>query len=148
LLKRTPFEQGNKRTAFEAMWHFLRINGFDLDIEDSAEWEEPVISLIEHRSTEEDFCGRSGPSSCRSDDPTALQAACNIPSLPIPCGHGTAQGRFRPLPECAILVLPVRVGGLGSRLRVVPEAAPQGGFRVYEIVTRLLPKRSGLQLRR
>src|ERR1041384_4488273 len=39
-----PFEQGNKRTAFEAMWHFLRINGFDLDIEDSAEWEEPVIS--------------------------------------------------------------------------------------------------------
>ena len=37
------------------MWHFFRINGFDLDIEDSAEWEEPVISLIEHRSTEEDF---------------------------------------------------------------------------------------------
>ena len=49
------FEQGNKRTAFEAMWHFLRINGYDLAIEDSAAWEEPVIALIEHRSTEEDF---------------------------------------------------------------------------------------------
>jgi death on curing protein len=23
-------EQGNKRTAFEALWHFLRINGYDL----------------------------------------------------------------------------------------------------------------------
>ena len=49
------FEQGNKRTAFEAMWHFLRINGYDLAIEDTAAWEEPVVSLIGHRSTEEDF---------------------------------------------------------------------------------------------
>jgi death on curing protein len=49
------FEQGNKRTAFEAMWHFLRLNGYDLAIEDSAEWEIPFIDLIEHRSTEEDF---------------------------------------------------------------------------------------------
>jgi death on curing protein len=49
------FEQGNKRTAFEAMWHFLRLNGYDLDIEDSETWEEPVIDLIEHRSTEEKF---------------------------------------------------------------------------------------------
>ena len=49
------FEQGNKRTAFEALWHFLRLNGFDLAIEDSEAWAEPVISLIEHRSTEEDF---------------------------------------------------------------------------------------------
>jgi death-on-curing protein len=24
------FEQANKRTAFEAMWHFLRLNGYDL----------------------------------------------------------------------------------------------------------------------
>ncbi len=29
------FEQGNKRTAFEAMWHFFRLNGFDLAIDDS-----------------------------------------------------------------------------------------------------------------
>jgi death-on-curing protein len=49
------FEQGNKRTAFEALWHFLRLNGFDLAIEDTEAWAEPVISLIEHRSTEEDF---------------------------------------------------------------------------------------------
>ena len=49
------FEQGNKRTAFEAMWHFLRLNGYDLAIEDSALWEVPVIDLIERRSTEEEF---------------------------------------------------------------------------------------------
>jgi death on curing protein len=49
------FEQGNKRTAMEALWHFLRLNGFDLAIEDSEAWAEPVISLIEHRSTDEDF---------------------------------------------------------------------------------------------
>lgn len=49
------FEQGNKRTAFEAMWHFLRLNGYDLAIEDSQAWADPVIALIEHRSTEEDF---------------------------------------------------------------------------------------------
>jgi death-on-curing protein len=49
------FEQGNKRTAFEALWHFLRLNGFDLAIEDSEAWADRVIGLIEHRSTEEDF---------------------------------------------------------------------------------------------
>lgn len=49
------FEQGNKRTAFEAMWHFLRLNGFDLDIADTQAWADPVISLIEHRSTEKDL---------------------------------------------------------------------------------------------
>jgi death-on-curing protein len=49
------FEQGNKRTAFEAMWHFLRLNGYDLAIEDSAQWAIPVVDLIERRSTEEDF---------------------------------------------------------------------------------------------
>jgi len=31
-------EQANKRTAFEAMWHFLRLNGYDLAIEDSRPW--------------------------------------------------------------------------------------------------------------
>jgi death on curing protein len=49
------FEQGNKRTAFEAMWHFLRLNGYDLAIADSESWEAPVIALIEHRTTEDDF---------------------------------------------------------------------------------------------
>ena len=37
------------------MWHFLRINGYDLDVEDAEAWADPVISLVEHRSTEEDF---------------------------------------------------------------------------------------------
>ena len=49
------FEQGNKRTEFEALWHFLRLNGFDLAIEDTEAWADAVISLIEHRSNEEDF---------------------------------------------------------------------------------------------
>ena len=49
------FEQGNKRTGLEALWHFLRLNGYDLAVEDSEMWADQVISLIEHRSTEEDF---------------------------------------------------------------------------------------------
>jgi death-on-curing protein len=49
------FEQGNKRTAVEALWHFLRLNGYDLAFKDSAEWERPVVELIEHRLTEEVF---------------------------------------------------------------------------------------------
>jgi death on curing protein len=49
------FEQGNKRTAFEAMWHFLRINGYDLAIDDTQRWADEVIAFVEHRTTEEDF---------------------------------------------------------------------------------------------
>ncbi len=49
------FEQGNKRTAFEALWHFLRVNGYDLAIDNSQRWADAVIALVEHRSTEEDF---------------------------------------------------------------------------------------------
>jgi death-on-curing protein len=49
------FEQGNKRTAVEPMWHFLQINGYDLAIEDGAAWERPVVELIEHVISEEDF---------------------------------------------------------------------------------------------
>jgi death-on-curing protein len=49
------FEQGNKRTAFVALRLFLHPNGFDLAIDDTEAWAEPVIGLIEHRSTEEDF---------------------------------------------------------------------------------------------
>lgn len=49
------FEQGNKRTAFEAMWHFLRLNGYDLAIEDSLPWAERVIALVEHHAPEEEF---------------------------------------------------------------------------------------------
>ena len=49
------FEQGNKRTAFVAMVQFLNANGLDMTIEDTTSWADRVISLIEHRSTEEDF---------------------------------------------------------------------------------------------
>jgi len=49
------FEQGNKRTAFAAMRLFLRINGYDTLFDDSISWADEIISLIEHRSTEEDF---------------------------------------------------------------------------------------------
>jgi death-on-curing protein len=49
------FEQGNKRTAFEAMWHFLRLNGYDLTIEDAVPWADAVIEFVEHRSTEKEF---------------------------------------------------------------------------------------------
>jgi death-on-curing protein len=49
------FEQANKRTAFEAMWHSLRQNGYDLTIDDTTRWADEVIALVEHRSTEDDF---------------------------------------------------------------------------------------------
>jgi death on curing protein len=49
------FAQGNKRTCFVAMVQFLNTNGYDLAIEDSATWGEAVVSLVEHRTTEEDF---------------------------------------------------------------------------------------------
>ena len=55
------FEQGNKRTAFGSMWHFLRLNGYDLDIEDSDYWEGPTVELIEHRLSEEEFAERLRP---------------------------------------------------------------------------------------
>jgi death-on-curing protein len=49
------FEQGNKRTAFAAMRLFLRANGYDTAFDDAVSWADEMISLIEHRSTEEDF---------------------------------------------------------------------------------------------
>jgi death-on-curing protein len=49
------FEQGNKRTAFEALWHFLRLNGYELAIDDSSSWADVVIALVEHRIAEDDF---------------------------------------------------------------------------------------------
>lgn len=55
------FEQGNKRTAFESLWHFLRINGYDLAIEDSEHWAGEVIALVEHRTSEEEFAGAIRP---------------------------------------------------------------------------------------
>jgi prophage maintenance system killer protein len=47
--------KGNKRTSFIAMTELLMINGYALVIEDSQPWADAVISLVEHRITEEDF---------------------------------------------------------------------------------------------
>jgi death-on-curing protein len=49
------FEQGNKRTAFAAARRFLRANGYDTTFGDTISWANEVISLVEHRSTEEEF---------------------------------------------------------------------------------------------
>lgn len=49
------FEQGNKRTAFAAMRLFLRANGCDTGFDDTLSWGDEMISLVEHRVTEEDF---------------------------------------------------------------------------------------------
>jgi len=49
------FAQGNKRTCFVAMVQFLKINGYDLAIEDSRPWADEIIALVEHRTSEEDF---------------------------------------------------------------------------------------------
>ncbi len=49
------FEQGNKRTAFAALRLFLRINGYDTAFDDSICWADQIISLIERRTTEDDF---------------------------------------------------------------------------------------------
>jgi death on curing protein len=55
------FEQGNKRTAFTAMRLFLLANGYDLGFDDSEEWANEVVALIEHYRTEEDFAGLIHP---------------------------------------------------------------------------------------
>ena len=55
------FEQGHKRTAFEALWHFLRLNGYELSISDSTDWAEHIIELVEHHLSEEEFDGRLRP---------------------------------------------------------------------------------------
>ena len=55
------FEQENKRTAFEALWHFLRINGYDLSIDDTQLWADEVIALVEHRLREEEFVAAIRP---------------------------------------------------------------------------------------
>jgi death on curing protein len=49
------FEQGNKRTSFIAMTEFLMVNRYKLEIEDSLPWADAVISLVEHRTSEEEF---------------------------------------------------------------------------------------------
>jgi death-on-curing protein len=49
------FVQGNKRTCFVGMVHFLNTNGYDLAIEDSTTWADQIIALVEHHTSEEEF---------------------------------------------------------------------------------------------
>jgi hypothetical protein len=39
----------------------LRRNGYDLSFDDSGAWEAPVVALIEHQFTEEDFAALLRP---------------------------------------------------------------------------------------
>jgi death on curing protein len=75
------FEQGNKRTAVEAPWHFLRLNGYDLGIEDSAEWEEPVVALVEHRSPRRSLSPCCARSSLRASEPAQISCVGCVPRL-------------------------------------------------------------------
>jgi death on curing protein len=49
------FAQGNKRTCFIAMVQFLNENGYDPAVEDTTDWADMVIGLVEHRIGEEEF---------------------------------------------------------------------------------------------
>jgi len=49
------FEQGNKRTAFAAMRLFLRANGYDTVFDDTIDWADEMVGLLEHHLSEEDF---------------------------------------------------------------------------------------------
>jgi len=55
------FAQGNKRACFIVMVQFLKVNGYDLAIEDSRPWADRIIALVEHRSSEEDSVGAVRP---------------------------------------------------------------------------------------
>jgi death-on-curing protein len=91
------FEQGNKRTAFGAMWHFLRLNGYDR-----------AASPLRHRA----------------------------PAV-IPLHRPPLARRFRAHDAAdiasgrAILLPPVRFGGLGSRLRF-PRSRPTEAAFVFQ----------------
>lgn len=55
------FGQGNKRTAFAALRLFLRANGYDTRFDDTVDWADQMVELIEHLLSEEDFVARLRP---------------------------------------------------------------------------------------
>jgi death-on-curing protein len=55
------FEQGNKRTGFVTMIQLLTENGYDAAIDDTRPWADEVISLVEHRLSEDEFAERLRP---------------------------------------------------------------------------------------
>lgn len=57
-----PFQQGNKRTAFEAGLAFLAVNGLRLDrVLDSVALADAFVELIEHKVDEGAFAERLRP---------------------------------------------------------------------------------------
>lgn len=50
-----PFEQGNKRTAFEAAAIFLDQNGYVLEAPDTAEFASLMIEMIERKISDQQF---------------------------------------------------------------------------------------------
>src|SRR6516165_4692621 len=67
------------------------------------------------------------------------QSACVRRALPLACRHGKHQGPLRPLPDRAILVLPVHDGGLGSRSRVFQSRPTEAAFAFHAPVIRMSP---------
>jgi death on curing protein len=55
------FEQGNKRTAFAVMRLFLRANGYDTNFDDTIDWADKMIELLEHKLIEDEFVGLVRP---------------------------------------------------------------------------------------
>ena len=51
----TRLRAGNKRTAFAALRLFLRANGYAATFDDTIQWADEIIALVEHRTTEEEF---------------------------------------------------------------------------------------------
>jgi death-on-curing protein len=49
------FEQGNKRTAFAAMRLFLRANRRDTKFDDTVDWADKMIELLEHKLSRDEF---------------------------------------------------------------------------------------------
>jgi death-on-curing protein len=55
------FEQGNKRTAFAVLRLFLRANAYDTAFDDTIDWADKMIELLENKLTEDEFVGLVRP---------------------------------------------------------------------------------------
>jgi death-on-curing protein len=55
LLRNHAFQQGNKRTAFEAMVIFLNANGYDLDVPDGNTLAQIIIGVVNRVISESKF---------------------------------------------------------------------------------------------
>jgi len=55
LARNHPFEQGNKRTAFEAALIFLGDNGYGFTAPDNEALSDAITAVITHAMTEQEF---------------------------------------------------------------------------------------------